>query len=109
MKNEKMVESYSYTEDDFREMARYSNGMTGLYNLLKKMYPKKTVGFDKLEKFVTTYIGDADEEKIMDFDDEYMEEFWKSKLKEITHEKVNSNETWSIPRKQNEGYSRDDD
>ena len=103
------IESYSYTEDDFREMARYSNGMTGLYNLLKKMYPKKTVGFDKLEKFVTTYIGDADEEKIMDFDDEYMEEFWKSKLKEITHEKVNSNETWSIPRKQNEGYSRDDD
>lgn len=101
------IASYSYDEAEFREMARYSNGMTGLYNLLKKMYPKKTVGFDKLEKFVSAHIGDADEARIMDFDDEYMEEFWRGKLKEITHEKVNSDKTWPISRKSDEDYTRD--
>lgn len=107
--NSQAIASYSYTEDEFRKMARYSNGITGLYNLLKKMYPRKTIDFEKLETFVGQNFDDADENKIMDFDDEYMEDFWKSKLKEIIHEKVNSNQTWTVSRKPKEGYSRNDD
>lgn len=102
------ISSYSYTENEFRKMARYSNGITSLYNLLKKMYPKKTIYYDKLENFVEQNFGDADELKIMDFDDEYMEEFWKIKLKEIASEKTSSNQTWTIPGKPKESYSREE-
>lgn len=105
--NSQAIASHSYTVRDFKKMAAYSNAMTGLYNVLKKMYPRKTVDFDKLEAYVLRKVGDADGEKILAFDDEYNETFWKGKLKEESHEKDNSNKTWTVRGEQTETYSRD--
>lgn len=103
------IESYSYTKDEFYEMARYSNGITSLYNLLKKYYPKKTIDYDKLEKFVFKEWEDVDSKKILQFDEEYMKRYWKGKLKDLIHEKTNNNPTWTIRKQQTRDYSRTDD
>lgn len=103
------VESYSYTENDFWKMARYSNGITSLYNLLKKYFPTKMIDYDKLEQFVFKAWEDVDPQKILQFDDEYMEKYWQGKLKELTHEEINNSQTWAIREQQARGYSRDDD
>lgn len=106
--NSQAIASYSYTEEEFCEMARYSNGITSLYNLLKRYYPTRTVDYDKLEKFVFKFWSDVDQEKIMEFDDEYMEQYWQGKLKELIHEEVNNSQTWSVREQSEEDYSRDD-
>lgn len=103
------IASYSYTEKEFVEMAKYANGMTSLYNLLKKTFQKKVVDYDKLEAFVLRNYGDGDEERILQFDDEYMERFWRKKLGEIVHEKVNNSQTWTIRRQQQKDHSREDE
>lgn len=107
--NSQAIESHSYTEEDFWEMARYSNGITSLYNLLKKYCPYKEIDYDKLEQFVFKTWGDVDQKRIIQFDDEYMEQYWQKKLKELTHEKINNSQTWAIREQQSEGYSREND
>lgn len=67
------------------------------------------IDYDKLEQFVFKAWEDVDPQKILQFDDEYMEKYWQGKLKELTHEKINNSQTWTIREQQARGYSRDDD
>ena len=103
------IESYSYTEEEFWKMARYSNAITSLYNLLKKYCSNKTIDYDKLEQFVFKSWGDVNQQKILQFDDEYMEQYWQRKLKELEHEEIDNSQTWTIGKQQTKGYSREDD
>lgn len=104
--NSQAIESYSYTEQDFKRMAVFSNCITGLYNLLKKTYPQKIIDFNKLETYVLREIADVDIEKIITFDTEYNERFWINKLREKFYEENNSNKTWGIRGESKEDYTR---
>lgn len=105
-KNSQAIASHSYTEQDFHKMAQYSNSITGLYNLLKKFYPQKMINFRKLEAYVLQKMPDADNKKIIEFDDEYNESFWKKKLGEQFYEKDDNDKTWRVRGEQKKDYSR---
>ena len=94
--NSQAIASHSYTEADFQEMARYSNAISSLYNLLKKYCPNKVVDYEQLEKYVLKSWEDVDQQRVKEFDDEYMEQYWKGKLRGLMYEKVNNDKAWSI-------------
>ncbi len=105
--NSEVTESYSYTEEEFKDMARYSMIVTSLYNVLKKLYPDRTVNYDKLIHFVRKHIDkDIDMRKIEQFDTEYAEAYWNAKIKELKNEEANNSETWRVARKPEQDYTR---
>lgn len=102
------IESYSYTKEEFLKMAKYSNGITSLYNLLKKQCPNKEIEYDKLEKFVFKMWSDVDNQKITQFNEEYMKKYWSYKLKEAISEKTNYSKAWTVGEQRKRDYSRED-
>ena len=102
-----VTEAYSYTQEEFKDMARYSVIITSLYNVLKRMFPEKIVHYDKLVKFTRKHIDETiDMKKIEQFDTQYAEEYWMARLKELKNEEANNSETWRVSRKPEKGYTR---
>ena len=105
--NSEAIESYSYTQEEFKDMARYSVIVISLYNVLKQLFPNKPVNYDKLIHFVRQNIDETiDIERIEQFDTQYAEEYWATKLKELKNEKASNSKTWKVNRKRTEDYTR---
>ena len=96
--NSQAKSSYSYSEVEFKQMAEYATLMTSMYNLLKSYFPKKTIDFTKLEKYILENRKELDKERLCEFDEEYATQMWKYKLKGVNHEKANTDATFSITR-----------
>lgn len=102
-----VTEAYSFTQEEFKEMSRYSVLTTSLYNVLKRIFPYKLIDYDKLTSYIRNNIDETiNYKKIEEFDTQYAEEYWKSKLKELNHEKTYNSKTWRIRRKPEEDYTR---
>lgn len=102
-----VTESYSFTQEEFKKMTRYSVLTTSLYNVLKKIFPEKLIDYDKLMNYIQNNIDEnIDYERIEQFDTQYAEQYWKSRLKELKHEKAYNNKTWGINRKPEKDYTR---
>ena len=95
-KNSQAIASHSYTEDDFRKMAAYSNSVTGLYNYLKKAHPGRNVSFDGLEKFILANIQNVNPVMIQSFNQEYNEKFWKGQIERVFHEENKFDKAWPV-------------
>lgn len=96
--NSQAKSSHSYSEVEFRQMAEYATLITSMYNLLKLSFPKKTVDFTKLEKYILKNREEFDKKRLYEFDEKYVTQMWSKKLKGANHEKANTDETFSIPR-----------
>lgn len=106
-KNSQVTESYSFSEKEFKEMSRYSVLTTSLYNVLKKIFPNKLIDYNKLMNYIQNNTDkNIDYERVEQFDTQYVEEYWKSKLKELNHEKDYNSKAWGINRKPEEDYTR---
>lgn len=102
-----VTEAYSYTQEEFKDMARYSVILTSLYNVLKRMFPGKIVRYDNLVKFTRKHIDETiDMKKIEQFDTQYAERYWMTRLKELKNEEANNSETWRVSRKSEKDYTR---
>lgn len=102
-----VTEAYSYTQEEFKDMAKFSVILISLYNVLKRMYPDKIVCYDKLVRFTRRHIDEnIDMGRIEKFDTEYAEDYWTAKLKELKNEEANNSETWRVYRKPEEDYTR---
>lgn len=105
--NSEVTESYSYTREEFEDMAKYSVIVTSLYNVVKQSYPTRSVNYDKLMQFIRKHIdGNIDMDRIVQFDTQYAEDYWNRRLKEIENEKASHGTPWRITRKPEEDYSR---
>lgn len=67
------------------------------------------IDFKKLESYVLQKMPETDKQKIIEFDDEYNESFWRKKLGEQFYEKDDNDKAWGIRRKSKEDYSRSRD
>lgn len=106
-KDSQVTESYSFTKEEFKEMAQYAVLTTSLYNVLKRIFPDKLIDYDKLMNYIQNNMDEnIDYERIEQFDTRYAEQYWKSKLKELKHEKTHNSKTWRVDRKSEEDYTR---
>lgn len=78
--NGRVKESYSYSEEEFKEMAAYSTAILSLYNLMKKEHPRKYVDFNTLNNFIEKHLLKMDYSKLSEFDGEYATQYWQTHL-----------------------------
>lgn len=107
--NSQAKESYSYTNQEFKEMSQFAVAITSLYNLLKEKEPKKEICYDKLCYYIRKNITSEALKKFEEFDTEYAKNYWEDilyKEMKITREKANDCKTWAVNGKQGKGDSR---
>ena len=75
--------SYSYSEEEFQNMAQYATIFTSLYNLYKEKYPNKIISFGDVDKKINSFLLEANTEKLQSFDDDYAKSFLLKKLPEL--------------------------
>lgn len=96
--NSQAISSNSYSEYEFKQMAEYATSITSLYNLLKRLFPEKTIDFTKLETFVLNNKETLDSTYLCNFDEGYATRTWENILRGVNHEKANAYETLPITR-----------